>query len=103
MDTGVWWATVQESDMTERQTHNMHTFLPSEIEMLAASVLRAESRKGPRISLFIMLYAHLILIFNLVFSLLHLYLMCPSSGSFWFSLFREQSSAVQFVDGVLNV
>ena len=48
MDTGVWWATVQESDMTERQTHNMHTFLPSEIEMPAASVLRAESRKGAK-------------------------------------------------------
>ena len=48
MDGGVWWTTVQESDMTERLTHNTHTFLSSEIEMLAASVLRAESRKGAK-------------------------------------------------------
>ena len=101
MDGGVWWATVQESDMTEWLTHNTHTFLSS--EMLAASVLRAESRKGAKDLTVYHAYAHLILIFSLVLSFLRLYLMCPSPGSFWFSLFREQSSAVQFVDGVLNV
>ena len=80
-----------------------HTFLSSEIEMLAASVLRAESRKGAKDLTVYHAYTHLILIFSLVLSFLHLYLMCPSPGSFWFSLFREQSSAVHFVDGVLNV